>query len=703
MRVLLVDPEGDLLPGLQGPLLGVPGVELYCAPDGPTAVQHAGFLGGVDFLITEVFLQGLDGFALRDTLLTATPSLRTIFLTRHDLGAYATAVRDTPVLRLPVAPEQLLAVILQPVQTAATVVSSIPAAPPARPPTLPEAKATPTTTTAATAPAAGLTIPIASPAAEAAKPNVVATPVAIPPPTARATRSEEATELPSSPAPPPPQLKEGLVLGSYRLLREDEPTRWGPTFAAVHATLGRSVTLVLLSAQQADLEAVRREFLEEAGAKAAVQHSAVLAVYEACEAERHTFYAMERLEGMSLVEMAERGRTLPVETVLRMAQAVGEGMQYMRTLGIAHGPLRASAVLLASDDSPRLQNIALGGLRPATSEGEDVATFGRCLEPVLNDEAPLALRSLVERTSPKHQKRVARWADFIAAIAQCEAAWARFSSNAGPGPQLPPPLKRKRSPLVWVGLAAGFAVAAGGALYWSRARAPLVPVQVQIPKGQYLVGSGRKVSLDGFSIDRSEVSNRQYGQFLEWQRTHPSEANSFDHPDQPARHSHTPPYWKDMFPEIGHHRVEEDDPRWDLPVTEVSWWDAYAFARWAGRDLPTEDEWEASGRGPRGLLFPWGDEPDPDRSNVKRLPRPGEVPGVVAVDSLQDASAFGVRGLSGNVSEWTSSVRENQGAVAKGGHFNAPLLTLDAASALSPDTRSPSLGFRTVARKSLRP
>jgi formylglycine-generating enzyme required for sulfatase activity len=694
MRVLLVDPEGDLLPGLQGPLLGVAGVELYCAPDGPTAIQHAGFLGGLDFLITEVFLHGLDGFALRDTLQTATPALRTIFLTRHDLGAYAAAVRETPVLRLPVSPEQLLGLIHPPTPSVATAPSASPAATPARQPEATAAQATQVTT----APTAGLTVPMATPAPGAAKPIVVTPPVTIP---TRAERESRAAE-PPRPAPPPP-LKEGLVLGSYRLLREEEPTRWGPTFAAVHATLGRSVILVLLSSQQAEVASVRQEFLEEAGAKAAVQHSAVLAVYEACEAEGHTFYAMERHEGMSLVELAERGRTLQVESVLRIAQAVGEGMQYMRKSAIAHGPLKASSVLLASDGAPRLQNIALGGLRPATNEGEDVATFGRCLEPVLNDEAPLALRSLLERTSPKHGKRVARWPEFLTGIAQCEAAWARFSSNSGPNPQLPPAGKRKFSPLVWVGLSAAVAAAAGGAFYFIRAREPLVPVQVQIPKGQYLVGSGRKVALEEFSIDRSEVSNRQYSRFLEWQRTHPAEANSFDHPDQPARQSHTPPYWKDMFPEISRHRVEADDPRWELPVTEVSWWDAYAFARWAGRDLPTEDEWEASGRGPRGFLFPWGDEPDPDRSNVKRLPRPGESPGTIAADSAQDASAFGVRGLSGNVSEWTSTVRENLGAVAKGGHFNAPLLTLDAASALQPDTRSPSLGFRTVARKSPRP
>jgi hypothetical protein len=84
-------------------------------------------------------------------------------------------------------------------------------------------------------------------------------------------------ELPP-PSPPPPALKEGLVLGPYKLLREDESTSWGPTFTAVHSTLGRPVTLVMLAAHQSADHGVRGEFLEEAGAKAGVQHSAVLTV-----------------------------------------------------------------------------------------------------------------------------------------------------------------------------------------------------------------------------------------------------------------------------------------------------------------------------------------------------------------------------------------------------------------------------------------
>lgn len=99
MRVLLVDPTADLLPSLQPTLLSIEGVELYCAPDGTTAIEHARILGGVDALITEVFIPGIDGFSVRDAIQRQTPALFTLFLTRHDLGAYASSVRGTPCFR----------------------------------------------------------------------------------------------------------------------------------------------------------------------------------------------------------------------------------------------------------------------------------------------------------------------------------------------------------------------------------------------------------------------------------------------------------------------------------------------------------------------------------------------------------------------------------------------------------------------------
>lgn len=110
----------------------------------------------------------------------------------------------------------------------------------------------------------------------------------------------------------------------------------------------------------------------------------------------------------------------------------------------------------------------------------------------------------------------------------------------------------------------------------------------------------RSVNLDPFYIDRTAVTNERYRDFL--RDVHGSTV--FDHPEQTARTDHEPSHWH-----------ERRFSAQDLPVVGIDWYDAWAFAQWAGGSLPSEDQWEKAARGSDGRTYPWGNEYDPERVN----------------------------------------------------------------------------------------
>ena len=167
----------------------------------------------------------------------------------------------------------------------------------------------------------------------------------------------------------------------------------------------------------------------------------------------------------------------------------------------------------------------------------------------------------------------------------------------------------------------------------------------------------RVVHLPAFAIDRTAVTNRRYRRFLE-------EADGtveFDHPEQDRR-SHLPAHW---------HDARFNAP--DLPVVGIDWYDAWAFARWAGGSLPSEDQWEKTARGTDGRVFPWGDDWYPTRANYvetafgRRVANLAELESllttvtrdkpsrpVMPADSLPaGASPYGALHMAGNVWELT--------------------------------------------------
>ncbi len=166
-----------------------------------------------------------------------------------------------------------------------------------------------------------------------------------------------------------------------------------------------------------------------------------------------------------------------------------------------------------------------------------------------------------------------------------------------------------------------------------------LPLQYPPIQKVFLDGVARKVRMEALLVARHEVTNAQYRRFLK--EVGASDDTPWRHPDQPSGKDHTPMFWADP-----------DFNKDDQPVVGVDWFDAYAFAKWAGMRLPTADEWEYAARGSTTNIYPWGDEFSPDRCNGGEGPRDAPAP----VGSFPgDRSPVGLMDLGGNVMEWTAT------------------------------------------------
>lgn len=138
-----------------------------------------------------------------------------------------------------------------------------------------------------------------------------------------------------------------------------------------------------------------------------------------------------------------------------------------------------------------------------------------------------------------------------------------------------------------------------------------------------------QVYLDAFWIDQTEVTNVQYAKCV----------NNGKCPE---------PWDYSSFTRESYYDNSEYS---NYPVIWVSWNRANAYCKWAGRDLPTEAQWEMAARGTDGRTYPWGNQEPTDA-----LANYGEIQGdTTAVGSYSEgASPYGALDMAGNVWEWVA-------------------------------------------------
>jgi formylglycine-generating enzyme required for sulfatase activity len=237
-------------------------------------------------------------------------------------------------------------------------------------------------------------------------------------------------------------------------------------------------------------------------------------------------------------------------------------------------------------------------------------------------------------------------------------------------------------------------------------------VMVYVPAGEFMMGSPdsqgqddehpqHKVTLDAYWIDQTEVTNNMYARCEGANRcTPPQSKGSFSRSEYYGEYAYA-----------------------DYPVINVNWEQAAAYCEWAGRELPSEAQWEYAARGPQGFTYPWGnsfscrygnfdDEKKKDEDMVEGGKNCDGQAETAPVGSFREGtSPFGVMDMAGNVWEWvadwygdysSNSVINPTGPkmgefrVARGGSWNNSENGLRTADRIRewPNTADYMLGFR---------
>ncbi|RPI01568.1 MAG: hypothetical protein EHM71_16275, partial [Zetaproteobacteria bacterium] len=477
----------------------------------------------------------------------------------------------------------------------------------------------------------------------------------------------------------------GIHIGKYRLLRRLGSGGMGDVWEATDERLARTVAIKCVSeAGSGDPERLAR-LVQEARNLAQLEHEGIVKIYDCLDEPGRVYLVMQFVSGHTLSEIVRDRGPLPDIQCLEYLRQTAAALAVAHRRGIFHRDLKPSNIMVGRLGEAYLIDfgLALSSTQSRiTQTGRAVGTLPFMAPEQLHgqecdartDVYSLALTifnlltGCVPARCPDGSHAYASPPGVLPALdrvlRRCLAADpaqrypsaeellndVRALTQTAPGPLIAPlstTSDRRRRVAAWTLGCAVLALVL--AVVLPRLRDRLGEQEtVLIPAGGFIAGMDladvpealrrhagvesltqggrRQVSLEAFEIDQHEVSNAEYSRFVK------------------ATGRSPPSHWLGGSPPPG---------LADHPVVNVTREDAEAYARWAGKRLPTAEEWEKAARGVDARVYPWGNAFRADYCNTAE----SNLGGTCAADAFaQDASPYGVIGMGGNVSEWTSSV-----------------------------------------------
>ncbi len=515
---------------------------------------------------------------------------------------------------------------------------------------------------------------------------------------------------------------EAQSIGPYQIRRKIGVGSHSEVFEAMQVSMDRVVALKVLAVESQQDEAAVQTFLAQASAKANVQHPSILAVYEAGQHEGVFYYTREYVDGANLAALRNQGRTIDDSTALQCIKVAAEALSYLNQQKIPHPLLTAEDVYLGRDGRARLNNLAALADGRASTTQQDIRALSRMISDCLPDRTAgtPGLRELLGRMLLDGSMGFLSWGALLQAVKTLEPkvvpedAFKLSARDAAALAAVNEAKRRQKRAMVFstIGMFALIWLVAA-AVYVRFFRAPAAQSfdrMIAVPAGEFIYQKDERVTLPAFWIDEYEVTIGQYAQFLDAIKANP--AATQESPDAPKTHRHDNVQWIQLYTVAKSGSLYNGAPvDLNCPAVFVDWFDAYAYARWKGHRLPTQQEWEKAARGTDGRTFPWGN----DATQISKVntsadyhPENGAIKGQVdgynrwaPVDAMTgDRSPYGVMGMAGNVSEWTASVTSRgplRYPVVCGGNFGSTGVEVTRRTTSVADVQtSERVGFRTV-------